>query len=999
MKKGLSLFLLGLLVILDAKAQYFNSSIALPAQQTVINTLNVNYSATDLWDNVYVVAAYSQTDFDMDPGPELRLAHPGSTGGFYLAKYDPAGQLLWLNTLPEVGNASMLKIRAIETDLNGNVYFSGEYRGEVDFDGGPGQSVLTTHPLRENGFVASYGVAGELRFARLMEGPGLAQIDVINPLPNGELMLGGTLGTDSLDLDFSAGVFNWSIDNYTDGFVARYDGAGALLDVKIIDGQSISFCGVYAAGMDASGGTWAYGTWNQSADFDPQPGVQALTAGGYSDLFLVRYDASGALSWVKDIAGNIDPLVGGAAMMGNMGYVLSGTPIAATDMDPGAGTSSSSSATVMGLYDVNGDFVRMVEMDGYLHSFGFDKGRAQIWLTGVLTGGAGFDLNPEGPVEMVSIPNGVTPWVAAFNSHGDFLDGFYLPSANGNTPAMTLQDVQVSPSGKLHLSGLYQGNIDLDPGPSVVTYTTGSPSYYLFVANYGGDAATVSGKTFLDYDLNGSYGTGDLPCAYCPVYTSNGFTALTDGEGDYAIRLDTGSYVVEAGLEHFTTVPAQHVVPLNDYGSQAPDKDFALQPHGTVRDLKADIISGGTGRPGRDITVAFSAFNNGTHPQGTEVVVTFDPLLSYLNSTITPDSVGVGYIRWDSPQILPYTDFTPQIRMTVLPSAALTMDPLPIWLALNPQPHDTTPVDDFDTVNIDLTGPFDPNAISIAPSCFASLAELAEPIQFTVQFQNVGNDTAFDVRIIDTLDVRLDLSTLRLVGASHAVTSFAVDPHRVLTVRFDNIQLPDSNVNGPGSNGLVEFTCTANSGMGLGDVVQSQAHIFFDYNAPVATNVASVRAEEFAVSTTASGSPSGNGSITVVPASGANYQYSLDGQAPQGSGVFNNVGGGDHTVWVSDGDVCSHVIQVTVGGMVGTEGEKGLNFSVYPNPSTGLFQVRTDGAPLSEVKVVDLTGRVVLTKTVSSKAVEVDLQGTAPGVYLVWMRAGKTEAWKKLVIE
>ncbi|PCH66207.1 MAG: hypothetical protein COC01_08660, partial [Bacteroidetes bacterium] len=57
---------------------------------------------------------------------------------------------------------------------------------------------------------------------------------------------------------------------------------------------------------------------------------------------------------------------------------------------------------------------------------------------------------------------------------------------------------------------------------------------------------------------------------------------------------------------------------------------------------------------------------------------------------------------------------------------------------------------------------------------------------------------------------------------------------------FDNILLPDSNTNEPASHGFVKFKVKQNSNNANDTIISNRASIYFDFNAPVVTNYATV---------------------------------------------------------------------------------------------------------------------------------------------------------------
>jgi uncharacterized repeat protein (TIGR01451 family) len=136
-----------------------------------------------------------------------------------------------------------------------------------------------------------------------------------------------------------------------------------------------------------------------------------------------------------------------------------------------------------------------------------------------------------------------------------------------------------------------------------------------------------------------------------------------------------------------------------------------------------------------------------------------------------------------------------------------------------------------------VTGAYDPNDKIASPVGVGNnthFIEKDEEIQYTIRFQNTGTDTAFDVKIIDTLNRNLDLSTLKIVQSSHPVSVELND--YVLVLRFSNVYLPDSNIDLTASNGFVKYKITPRANAPLGSFISNKASIYFDFNAAVTTN-------------------------------------------------------------------------------------------------------------------------------------------------------------------
>ena len=66
--------------------------------------------------------------------------------------------------------------------------------------------------------------------------------------------------------------------------------------------------------------------------------------------------------------------------------------------------------------------------------------------------------------------------------------------------------------------------------------------------------------------------------------------------------------------------------------------------------------------------------------------------------------------------------------------------------------------------------------------------------------------------------------------------NYTISGDGVVTFTFNNIQLPDSFVNEPGSHGVLSFFINRKMDIPFGTEIQNTAYIYFDFNAPVVTN-------------------------------------------------------------------------------------------------------------------------------------------------------------------
>ncbi|MDB5284498.1 MAG: hypothetical protein JWO06_3573 [Bacteroidota bacterium] len=138
-------------------------------------------------------------------------------------------------------------------------------------------------------------------------------------------------------------------------------------------------------------------------------------------------------------------------------------------------------------------------------------------------------------------------------------------------------------------------------------------------------------------------------------------------------------------------------------------------------------------------------------------------------------------------------------------------------------------------------GSFDPNHKSVVP-------EGAEPdhiidsttlLEYTISFQNTGTAPAYMVRLIDTLAPYLDPLTIR-PGISSFPYTVDFMANNIVAFTFTNIDLPDTAQSQTASTGYVKFKIRQYANNTNGTVINNDAAIFFDYNAPIITNTATV---------------------------------------------------------------------------------------------------------------------------------------------------------------
>ena len=347
----------------------------------------------------------------------------------------------------------------------------------------------------------------------------------------------------------------------------------------------------------------------------------------------------------------------------------------------------------------------------------------------------------------------------------------------------------------------------------------------------------ITGTTFQDSDNNGTFDSFEPVRSNSLVVAQPGdLLTASDMNGYYVMPADIGSFSVTgvSGLyEPVTTAP--YAVTIGGIAQVASLNDVGFLVISGMRDLVTNLI-GNNVRPGFNTTLWVHVENVGTEPTDAAVQLTFDPSLSYLNSTIAPQTINTNVLDWTMPVIQPGATWSVRVDLYAPPSLALGT-PVVQAATATPSQTDQTPLDNTAVLNDMVVGSFDPNDKRVEPELLM-LQDITTGtrVNYTIRFQNTGTFPAERVLITDTLPAGVRPATMQFTGTSHACTWYI--QHRVLHVLYNNINLPDSTNDEANSHGYVRFTMQPSTDLIIGDAVENVANIYFDFNEPVITEPA-----------------------------------------------------------------------------------------------------------------------------------------------------------------
>lgn len=225
-----------------------------------------------------------------------------STGGYdiYLAKYNSAGQLQWVEKAGKVASALNNDIGyGVDVDADGNVYVAGTFRDTATF-GSITVIASGSFTLNADMFVAKYSPSGTCLWVKTAGSQ--VQDDQIQAIyvdkNNGFVYVSGYFKSSA-----AFGSTTLTSAGSSDAFIAKYDTAATgnnPIWVNAIGGTG--YDNSWGVTADPSGNPYVFGHFNSNVTF----GNTTVTSVGNEDIFLVKYDPSGNFQWVQTAGSNGD---------------------------------------------------------------------------------------------------------------------------------------------------------------------------------------------------------------------------------------------------------------------------------------------------------------------------------------------------------------------------------------------------------------------------------------------------------------------------------------------------------------------------------------------------------------------------------------------------------------------------------------------------------------------------------------------------------------------
>ena len=243
-----------------------------------------NGIVVDAAGNVLTIGIFGGTA-DYDPGVGIfNLVSAGAQYNVFVSKLDgTAGGFIWAKSMGGAGGAYGY---GVDVDASGNVFTTGKFSGNSDFD--PGNAVFNLAPGGGGFsiFVSMLSASGNFVWAKVLGGA--SGLDCGNSIAIGN---GGDVYTTGIfsgiaDFDPNPGIANLTSAGASDAFICKLDFSGNYLWAQQLGGSAVDVSKSIALDMYCNIHTT--GSFNGTADFDPNPGIVNLTSSGLAEIFISK---------------------------------------------------------------------------------------------------------------------------------------------------------------------------------------------------------------------------------------------------------------------------------------------------------------------------------------------------------------------------------------------------------------------------------------------------------------------------------------------------------------------------------------------------------------------------------------------------------------------------------------------------------------------------------------------------------------------------------------
>ncbi len=497
--------------------------------------------------NVYTTGIFHSDTILGDFGSKTFQLSSNGSEDVFLFKQNAAGDLIWAKSF---GGALNDYSAAVAVDDSGNVFVTGSYAGDVDFDPGPNQEMHTStwgsRSYSPDLFISKFDSAGNFVWVKVAGGNGGDMGNAIawDTVSKALFVTGQFSG--QVDFELVSGTNTFNTQSY-DPFVVKLLGNGDLIWVRQLSGDN-GGAGLGIA-LDPSGNIYTVGHYSGIYDFDPDSNNTSVkTSGGFDDIFIVKLDTGGKFVWANAIGGSGSDVGNAIAIDKSSNVYCTGFFQDAVNFNPnGAFTMTS-----LGLSDI---FVSKLDKDGKFvwakragnSSWDVGKAIALDELGNVYTTGhfaeSQTDFNPgdnAADTFRLTADGTADAFIWKLNSKGEFVWALNIGGPEGGDAGLGIAVT----NGYIHTTGAFDATVNFAPAGSKPALLTSVQYEDIFVLKFldcasfvtpgiaGPDSVCLNGSYAYSFDVPGASSYAwELPVSWTGSSSAGTINAVAHGAG------------------------------------------------------------------------------------------------------------------------------------------------------------------------------------------------------------------------------------------------------------------------------------------------------------------------------------------------------------------------------------------------------------------------------------------------------------------------------------
>jgi hypothetical protein len=754
-------------------------------------------------DGGYILAGKSNSNISGD-----KTENCWSSYDYWIIKLNASGNIEWQNT---IGGTDEDELFSIQQTVDGGYIAGGQSVSHISGD------------KTENnygGYYPDYWIlkldgTGNIEWQKTIGGDDWDMLGSIRQTTDGGYIVGG-ISFSSISGDKTEN--NASL--YRDYWILKLDQSGNIQWQNTLGGTGTEWNCTIEPTMD--GGYIAAGSSDSDVSGDK---TEASLNGGW-DLWILKLDPLGNISWQNTIGGNNQDHFPAIHQTSDGGYIMGTFTASAISGDKTEDCHGNDDYWILRL-DTSGNIIWQNTIGG--DSFDRLSSIRPSNDGGFIVGGT--SLSDQSVDKTENCKGFDDYWMVKVNATGDVQ---WDKTIGGNKFDYLIDILQIA-DGEYLAAGYSSSSISGDKAEDA--YGSGSNDYWVMrlTENYN----LITGKVFYDFNSNAVQDAGEPALANHIVKELNtGRYSFSEQDGSYELSvIDSGSYEVQpVAVNYYPASPPSYVIHFAGIDEIDSVNDFAFQPSGIFNDLKVMLTPLNDFNPGFDALYSVDYSNVGTTSLEGTIVFYPDTELSYETASTVPDLITPDSIVWNTGMLSPFGTgailLTLKVNVNTVLGSAVSSGAVVYPL-----------IDDADTSNnssawdVEVTGSFDPNDIMVNIHNILSDQMIAPPyLEYIINFQNTGTDTAVNVKVSNKLPPTLNLSSFELMTSSAPIELTFDQTNNKIVFQFSDIMLPDSNVNEALSHGFIRYRIKPVTTLLAGDSIVNNASIFFDFNAAIKTN-------------------------------------------------------------------------------------------------------------------------------------------------------------------